>query len=189
MSKVLKKYKNIYIFILILSLIGLSSGYIYHKVQPTKTKEELIESINIEEELTHTINNIPKASMIIIKTLLYSILIIPQLINIFNIFYKPFQIGFILNMLETYSLKFSLLYVSIYHILPLVFSLILIKISLIISKNIIELLIYKDKLSIKHLKQQLKKYLIISIIYLFYEFIIIIFSSIINSYLMTIISL
>ena len=127
------------------------------ELTPVKTKEKLIESINIEEELTHTINNIPKSFLTIIKTFLYSILILPQLINIFNIFYKPFQIGFILNMLETYSLRFSLIYISIYHILPLIFALILIKISLIISKKIIELLIYKDKLSIKHLKQQLKK--------------------------------
>ena len=57
-----------------------------------------------------------------------------------------------------------------------------------LSKNIIELIIFKDKLSIKDLKHNLKHYLIVSIILLFYEFLILIFSTNINSYLVTFIT-
>lgn len=183
-----KPLSNIYLFILILSFIGLSTGYTYYQVQSPTIKEELISKINLKEELSGGVNNIPKRIKTIIKTISNSILIIPQIINIFNIFYIPFQTGFILNLLDTYSLKFSLIYISIYHIIPFIYNVLLIKISLSISKSIIELLIYKDKLSIKSIKHNLKKYLIISILYLFYEFIILIFSSNINSYLVTFIN-
>lgn len=188
MLKVLKKYHNIYIFILILSLIGLSTGYMYYEVQTSTTKQELTTSINIKEELSSGVNNIPKRFKIISKTLINSITILPQIINIFNIFYIPFETGFILNLLESFSIKFSLIYISIYHIIPLLFTLILIKISLSLSKSIIELLLFKDKLSIKNLKLHLKKYFLVSIIYLLYELLILIFSTNINSYLVTFIT-
>lgn len=183
-----KKLNNIYLFILILSLIGLSTGYTYYQVQSTNIKEELISKINLKEELSSGVNNIPKRTKSIIKTLIYSITIIPQVINIFNIFYIPFQTGFILNLLDTFTIKFSLIYITIYHLIPLIFICILTKKSLNISKSIIELLLYKDKLSIKTLKKHLKEYIIISFISLFYEFIILIFSSNINSYLVTFIT-
>ena len=38
MTKVIRKYRNIYIFILILSLIGLSSGYMYYQTQSKEVK-------------------------------------------------------------------------------------------------------------------------------------------------------
>lgn len=184
----MKPLSNIYLFILILSFIGLGTGYTYYQVQSTTTKEELISKINLKEELSSGVNNIPKRVKTIIKTITNSILIIPQIINIFNIFYIPFQTGFILNLLDTYTLKFSLIYISIYHIIPFIYNVILIKISLNLSKSIIELIIYKDKLSIKSIKHNFKKYITISLLYLFYEFIILIFSSNINSYLVTFIN-
>lgn len=174
-----------YLFILILSIIGLSTGYIYYETQSSTIKEELTTKINIKEDLSSGVNNIPKRLKTIIKTFLYSILIIPIIISIFNIFYYPFQIGFILNLLDTFSIKLSLIYISLYHIIPLVFTLILIRISIKISKNIIELLIFKDKLGIKEIKRNIKHYLYTSIVLLFYEFLILIFSSNINSYLVT----
>lgn len=183
-----KIISNIYLFIIILSLIGLSTGYLYYETQSPSTKEELITKINIKEDLSHGVNNIPKRLKIILKILIYSITILPILINIFNIFYYPFQIGFILGILESFSIKLSLIFLTIYHIIPLLFTLILIRISIKLSKNIIELLIFKDKLSIKSIKHNLKQYLLVTIILLFYEFLIIIFSTNINSYLVTFIT-
>lgn len=188
MKKVIKKSYNIYLFILVLSLIGLSSGYLYYQVQSKNMKEELTTKINIKEELNTGVNNIPKRLKTISKTLIYSIAIIPEVINIFNIFYIPFETGFILNLLETFSLKFSLIYISLYHIIPLLFNLILIRISLSLSKSIIELLIFKDKLSIKNLKVNIKRYFIVSILLIIYEIIILIFSTNINGYLVTFIN-
>ena len=188
MKKVIKKSYNIYLFILVLSLIGLSSGYLYYQVQSKNMKEELTTKINIKEELNTGVNNIPKRLKTISKTLIYSITIIPEVINIFNIFYIPFETGFILNLLETFSLKFSLIYISLYHIIPLLFNLILIRISLSLSKSIIELLIFKDKLSIKNLKVNIKRYFIVSVLLIIYEIIILIFSTNINGYLVTFIN-
>ena len=188
MTKVIKKYRNIYTFILIISLIGLSSGYMYYETQSKETKKSLVEDLSIKESLKHGVNNIKKRTTFTIKTLVYSITIAPQVINIFNIFYIPFETGFILNILDSYNLKFSLIYISIYHLLPLIIELILIKVSLILSKNIIEFLLFKDKPSIKNLKHQMKKYLIISIILIIYEIFIYIFSTNINGYLVTFIT-
>lgn len=188
MTKVIRKYQNIYIFILTLSLIGLSSGYMYYQTQSKEVKNIIVEDLSIKETLKHGVNNIKKRTTFIIKTLVFSITIVPQVINIFNIFYIPFETGFILNILDSYSLKFSLMYISIYHMIPLIIELILIKISLILSKSIIELILFKDKLSIKNLKHQTKKYLIISLILVIYEFFIYIFSTNINGYLVTFIT-
>ena len=188
MTKTIKKYKNIYVFILVLSLIGLSTGYLYYQTQSKTTKEELVNKLDIKESLKYGVNNLNKRINIVTKTLIYSITVIPQVINIFNIFYLPFETGFILNLLESYSLKFSLIYITTYHLIPLILTIILIKIGLILSKNIIELIIFKDKLSIKNLKRQLLKYLIVSILLLIYEIFIFIFSTNINGYLMTFLS-
>jgi hypothetical protein len=174
-----------YLFILVLSLIGLSTGYLYYETQSSNIKEELSTKINLKEELSTGVNNIPKRLKQIIKTLIYSITILPSILNIINIFYYPFQIGFILNLLESFSIKLSLIYISIYHIIPLLFNLILIRIGIKLSKNIIELILFKDKLSIKDLKRNLKHYLIVAILLLFFEFLILIFSVNINSYLVT----
>ena len=188
MAKTIKKYKNIYMFILALSLVGLSTGYLYYQTQSKNTKEELLNKLDIKESLNYGVNNLNKRVNIVTKTLIYSITIIPQVINVFNIFYLPFETGFILNLLESYSIKFSLIYITTYHLIPIVLTLILIKISLILSKNIIELIIFKDKLSIKNLKKQLLKYLIVSLILFIYEIFILIFSTNINGYLITFLS-
>ena len=40
-----------YLFILVLSLIGLSTGYLYYETQSSNIKEELSTKINLKEEL------------------------------------------------------------------------------------------------------------------------------------------
>lgn len=186
--KRLYKYKYLYIFLVLIAIIGLVSGYIYFDIQPQNIKQESIELINIKNELNSSINNIPKRIKFISKTLIYSFFIIPQLYNIFETFYKPFQIGFVFNLLKNHSLKLSLIYNLTYNLIPLIIYLILIRISISISINIISYIIFKENKKINIIKKLLKKYVLISIFILLYEFIIIIFSNNINAYLMTLIT-
>lgn len=185
MAKNIARHKNVYLFFIILSIIGFISGYIYYSIQPKNIKENTIENLNIKEELSSSINNIPKRIKKSSTILVCSIFFVTQLFNIFEIFYTPFQIGFIFNLLKTYSFKLSFLYNTIYLIIPFIFSIILIRVSISISINLIKLIFLKDKKIKKHIILLSKKFLLITLFQLFYEFIILIFSSNINSYLMT----
>lgn len=189
MTKLISKYKNIYIFLITLSIIGLLSGYFYYQIQPSTTKSEIKENLNIKENTNGRINNITKRLKDNTKILIFSILVIPIIINLFNIFYKPFEIGFIFNALSIYNTKFSLIYTISYLTIPFIISLILTRISITIIHNIIKYLLIKDKQSKKIIKSSLKKYILLLIISIIYEIIIIILSPYINTYLMTIFSL
>lgn len=185
MAKNIVKYKIIYLFIIILSLTGFISGIIYYQIQPQYLKEETKELLNIKEELSSPVNNIKKSVKNSGTILLNSILIITQYKNLFNIFYKPFEIGFIFNLLKSYNFKLAIIYNLIYQLLPYIFSIILIRIGLTISISIIKLIIERSNQNKKHLFLLIKKYLIITAILLIYELIISFFSTNINSYLMT----
>ena len=186
--KNLFKYKYLYTFLIIITTIGFISGYLYFKIQPENTKQEALEMINIHDELNNSVNNIPKRLKFISKTSIYSITIIPQIFNIFETFYKPFQQGFIFNLLNQYNLKLSFFYNLIYNFIPLIFYLVLIRISISVSTNIISYIIFKEIKKINILKKLIKKYFLISTFLIFYEFIIMIFSTNINAYLMTLIT-
>ena len=183
--KKLNKYKYIYLFIVVLALIGFISGYFYYNVQSSSTKEDIINKININEELSTTTNNTFKRLKETSIYLISSITIIPEVINIFNIYYEPFQVGFIFNILNSYNLKFSLLYTLIYHLIPLLFKLILIRITMTITYSFIKYIFKKNKKDKNKTIILIKKYLLISFFLLFYEFIIFIFNANIHSYLMT----
>lgn len=188
MVRNITKHKYIYLFIVVLSIIGFTSGYLFYTFQNEETKTKIIDEINIKGELNNSFNNLTKRAKEIGIVFISGILIIPEITNIFKIYYNPFEIGFIFNALKTYNIKFSLLYSLIYHIIPFIFILILIRLSFSISINIIKIIINKRK-NIKFkrkLRILLKKYILISLIILFYEFLIFIFSGSINSYLMTI---
>lgn len=179
------KQRNIYIFLITLSLIGLISGTLYYEFQPNTIKTDITNKLNIQEELNNRVNNLPKSIKESSSILIYSVLIIPSIINIFNIFYNPFKIGFLYNVLKTYSLKLSIIYILIYQIIPYLFQLILTKISITLIYSIIKKLIYYKKESFNRIILLLKKYFIISIFLFIYEILIIIISKNINSYLMT----
>ena len=186
MLKNILKYRNIYIFIITLSIIGFISGISYYQLQSSSTKEEIKEKISIKEELSTRINNIPKSLNTNITIFLLSLTIILIVINILNIFLKPFQIGFIFSFLLSYKTKFSLLYTSIYYLIPFIFTLILTRISITITISIIRYLLTKDIKIKKELKRTIKKYFLICSIELLYQVIIFLISPNINSYLMTI---
>lgn len=183
------KYKNIYIFISILSLIGFIVGYKYYDYQTNEIKKEIIENLNIKDELNHKINNVFKRIKNSGSIFISSILILPIIINIFKIFFEPFTIGFIFHTLSTYNLKFSFLYTIFYHVIPLILLLILIRISFTISKLIIGLIIYKkDKIILNKFKIIVKKYILITCFLVGYEILVIIYSSSLNNYLLSLIS-
>ena len=163
--------KNIYLFITILSFIGLISGYNFYKV----SDKEIINNINIEETISKRpkiINNVLEPITIIT----YSILIIPTIINVIKLFYKPFTIGYLIGLLNN---KVSINYIILFHIIPYIFQIILISIGIRITINLIKKIFIKNK-SIKRL---LKKYILITIIYYIYIIIIYIFSINIIPYL------
>ncbi len=185
MIKLLKKHKHLYLFILTLALIGLLSGYFYYKVQPSTIKDNINNQININEDLSNRTNNIPKRTKELIIYLISSITIIGELLNIFNIYYEPFELGFIFSFLKQYKLKFTIYYSLTYYLIPLIFKIILLRLTISLTYNIIKYLLTKDFKIKRTIKLYLKKYLIISLILIFYEFLIYIFSPSINTYLMT----
>ena len=99
----------------------------------------------------------------------------------------PFEIGFIFSFLTTYNLKFAIIYTLFYYLIPLLLSIILIRLSISLTYNIIKYLFKKERTIKRVIILINKKYLILSIITLLYEIIITIFSTNLNGYLMTII--
>lgn len=178
MKKLRRQSKNINTFIIILSFIGLISGYNYYKYSDITEKEELKNTINIEENLKRRpkiLRNIIDPIIILVS----SILIIPSIINIIKIFYNPFTIGYLFALISSFNLKLSIYYNLIYQIIPNIFLLILIKTSIKITINIIKNL-YKRT----NIKKYIKKYILISIFYYIYIIIIYIFSININTNLL-----
>lgn len=185
--KYIKKHKYIYLFILTFSIIGFITGYFFYQTQQQSTKNEIKEAINIKEDLKAGTNNISKRIKQIFIIFISSIFCITIISNYLKVFTEPFQIGFITAFLLSIGTKFTIIYLTIYHLIPLILILIIIRISATITYNIIKLLIYRDNKSKKQLIVIIKKYILISIILIIYELIISIISPNINAYLMTII--
>ena len=72
------KRRNIYIFLITLSIIGLVTGFLYYEFQPKNIKTDIINKLNIQDELNNRINNLPKRIKETSKILFYSVLIIPS---------------------------------------------------------------------------------------------------------------
>ena len=179
----LLKYTNIYVFIVVLSLVGFIAGYSYYHFQSDELKSDIRENYNLEDNLNRRVNNIGKRVIEHSKKFIYSIFVIPSIVNVFNIFYEPFQCGFLFNIFND-NLLFSFLFVSLYYFIPLIFSLILIKVGFTLSKRIILLIVnHKDRYARSNCKKIILKYLIIFIISLIYEIIIFMVSRGVNSYL------
>lgn len=185
MAKNIVKYHSIYLFIITLATIGFITGFTFYKIQNDTTKQNIKETINIKDNLSTGSNNIFKSTKESVKIFINSIFIISILINISNIFLKPFEIGFIFSFLTTYNFKLSLIYSLFYLIIPLLFFFILMRIGLTLAHNLLVLIFTRDKKLLKQLKLLCMKYLLITFFLILYEIIIAIFSTNINSYLMT----
>ncbi len=189
MAKLIAKYQSIYLFLITLSIISFFIGYFYYQVQTPETKADIVATIDINKTLSTGFNNIPKRLKLSSKILINSFLILPVITNIAKSFTIPFEIGFLTNILRPYTFRFCFIYLNIYYIIPYLITLILIRISLCLSITIIKLIFTKNKKKLfPYLKRQILKYIIITIIFLTYEFLLSIFSYNINLYLMAIIS-
>ena len=162
MVKNIVKYRNIYLFIAFLSLIGFISGFFYYQVQPSNIKDTIKEKINIKEDLEYGYNNVFKSSKKAIIIFLSGFFIVTIFFNIGRIFYEPFLIGFIFRFLCSYNLKLAFIYCFLYHVIPFLFFIILIRISFTISKDILKLIINRNLKKHSHLKVIIQKYLIIT---------------------------
>lgn len=189
MLTLIKRSKTTLIFFTIITLLGLISGYKFYTYQPLETQHSIQEQLNIEDNLSYKTNNILKDLKDILIIIISSVLIIPTIINIFNIFYKSFQIGFIFNILNNINTKLSITYLTIYKIIPYIFIIILTNKGLKISYNIIKYLITKNKDTSHKILTLLKQFIIISSILIIYEFIIFLYSEIINKYLITLLNI
>ena len=189
MITIIKHSKTSIIFFSIITFLGLITGYKFYTYQDTETKTKIIETLNIEENLSYKTNNILKDLKDIFIILISSILIIPTIINIFNIFYKSFQIGFLFNILNNISTKLSLTYLTIYKIIPFIFLNLLTIKGLKISYNILKYLITKNKDIISIILRNIKQFLVLSFILIIYEFILFLYSEIINKYLITLLNI
>lgn len=187
MINLINKHRNIYLFITTLSIIAFITGIFYYKTQTQIIKNDIKESINIKEDLKLGTNNIFKRSKEIFFIFISSIFIITIIFNYLKLFTMPFEIGFIFSFLTTYNLKFAIIYTLFYYLIPLLLSIILIRLSISLTYNIIKYLFKKERTIKKNIILISKKYLILSIITLLYEIIITIFSTNLNGYLMTII--
>ena len=189
MITAIKKRRNIIIFYLIITLIGLTSGYKFYSYQEEKTKQTIIEKIDIKENLSYKTNNILNDFKDILKILIYSTLLITLFINIFNIFYKSFQIGFLFNILNSLNTKLSIIYLSIYKVVPLIFLIILSNKGIKITKSIISYRLNKKKELKQNIILNIKCFISTSFILISYEFIIFLYSEIINKYLLTLLNI
>lgn len=185
MARLVAKYHSIYLFIITLSIIGFITGYFYYQVQEDNVKVEINETIDIENTLNNGFNNTFKRFKEIAVLFVCSFFIITILFNIFKVFTMPFELGFLFNLLKGYKFKFCLIYLGLYYLIPLIIMMILIRISLTLTVNIIKLLIFRDRKIFIYIKRQVLKYIIIGVFLIFYEFILSIFSYNINLYLMT----
>lgn len=189
MITAIKHNKNTIIFYTIITFIGLISGYKFYTFQEESTKQEIQTKIDIRENLSYKTNNITKDIKDIIIILFYSILIITTILNIFNVFYKSFQIGFLFNILNNINLRLSITYLSIYKIIPYIFLIVLTNIGFKTTKIILKYLLTKKKEYIHKFLIKLKQFTLTSLILISYEFIIFLYSEIINKYLITLLNI
>ena len=189
MITLIKHSKTSIIFFSIITFLGLITGYKFYTYQEQETKTKIIETLNIEENLSYKTNNILKDLKDIFIILISSILIIPTIINIFNIFYKSFQMGFLFNILNNISTKLSLTYLTIYKIIPFIFLTLLTIKGIKISYNILKYLITKNKEITNSILRILKQFIVLSSILIIYEFILFLYSEIINKYLITLLNI
>lgn len=189
MITAIKQRKKLIIFYAIIITFGYITGHTIYKKQNEEFKTQIIEKIDIKENLSYKTNNILKRTKEILTILILSILIIPSIINISNIFYNSLIIGFLSSILGSINIKLSLIYISLYKLIPFIFLLILTHIGFKISKQILNYLLNKNTSNKTKLIKIFKKFLTISFILITYEFILFLYSEIINKYLITLLNI
>lgn len=173
------KYKNIYLFLVVLSFMGCLFGYKYSQSLSEKEYKLVDSSINVNNVLKRRVNNVGNSFLFCLKIFLLSIIFIGIFYNLYFVFFISFCFGFLLNYFIKFKFLFSLFYLLIYYFIPYIFLLFLIKISFTISKELLKLILKKKN----KFKNIVLKYLIIGAIFNLYNLIVFFISSSINSFL------
>lgn len=187
MVNTMKKYLNLYIFILIITITGLIFGLLFYSFLNKEIKLDIINNYNITNELTSNTNLFKNNIIFFITIFISSISIIGLFIILFKIFYESFCLGFIIKMFSIYKFKFNIIYITLYYLIPLIFKYFIIIISIrIIYREIRLLFDIKNPKRKRELIKCYKKIIIIFIIQLIYDLIIFLYSGFINNYLVSI---
>mgnify|MGYP006916022847 CR=1 FL=1 len=166
MVKMLLKHQYVYLFLLVLVIIGFGSGYLYYSSIDNNTKYNLNTEYDFKvEESSYSF----KTPFII---LIDGILIIMQVLNFFYIFYLPFKYGFIFAYLLSINKYTAFFNLFLYNLIPFLLMIILVRISLSITKYLISYFIYKKRNYIIRVRLLLIKYIGISLLYFIYGLII-----------------
>lgn len=147
----LKKHYKLLIFLLIIFIIGLISGFIYFNL----INDNIV--INLKEELlslAYNTDNFIFHSIILSLIIIFSFLLIGSLFGLFIYFYEGMSIGFIFGaFLSFYNVSgfiYGLFYCLIFKVVyVLCFTVILIKV-LNFSKNIIGYFILKKDMGLRN---------------------------------------
>ena len=166
MVKMLLKHQYVYLFLFVLAIIGFESGYIYYSSIDNNTKYELDTEYDFKVEKSSYSFKVP------FIILIDSILIIMQLLNFFYIFYLPFKYGFMFAYLLSINKSFAFINLFLYNLIPFLLMIILVRISVSITKNIISYILYKKRNYIIKIRLLFIKYLGIVFLYCIYGLII-----------------
>jgi len=147
-----KKHHKLLLFLSIVFIIGLFSGFIYFNV----VKDSVL--INLKDELfslTFNSNNFVFHSIVLSIVIIFSFLAIGSILGLFIYFYEAMSVGFILGAFFSYygvsGFVYGIIYNLIFKILYLLcFTVILIK-AFNFSKNVIGYFLLKKDGSLKNL--------------------------------------
>ena len=181
MLQILKKHQSIYLFFIVLSLVGFISGFQYYSIQSDSLKSDIYEEYNLKDNLSVSNSNLWKSFRLVLTILLCGIFVLPQIFNLFGSFYYPFQLGFLFSFLHSIHYKLALRYFCFYHLFPFLCFILLLRISFSISKEVIGFFLYRKRKYFIRIQLLCYKYLFISFFYLLYQFVISIFSLSINN--------
>lgn len=175
-----KNFLNIYLFLITIVLIALITGGCFYKVENRTSDSYIKEKVDINEYFNTRISHFKKTFIVSVEFLLCSILVFPIIMNVLKLFYEAFAIGFLFSYLLSYSFKGAFFYTFFVFVVPLLFNIIQVKISLSIFKKIIKLIVHREGRVI-FLKKLILKYLVITFLLFCYQFLIFMFSGFINS--------
>lgn len=148
----LKKHHKIMLFLIIVLVVGLISGFIYFNL----VKENIV--INLKDELLNldfNLNNFIFHGIVLSIIILFSFLIIGNVFGLFVYFYEAMSIGFILGSFFSYygfsGFVYGIIYCFLFKIVYLIcLTLILVKV-FNLTKNIVGYFLLKKDGVLKEL--------------------------------------
>ena len=145
MKNIIKHNKYLLLFILSIIVVGLITGFVYFYFLKDNTRLDIINTIKNTNNYSY--NFILKDLFIMSLILVMSFFLIGAFLNIFNIFYDSFSIGFLINIYFTTfninGLIYILIYIFVTKLIVILFKIIFLKKTINISRFVIGKIIYK----------------------------------------------